>query len=123
LGVDVGAVEKSRIRLAREFAAQYDVITVLKSDNTVVALPDGIAYINTIGNSGLAKGGSGDLLSGLIASLCASGVAPGDSAVLGVYLHALAADLAAETTPKQCMTPTMVAQFLPVAVATLGAQQ
>lgn len=123
LGEEHAAVYRDRLRGARRFATQYGAVTVLKSDNTVIALPDGEAYICTLGNSGLSKGGSGDLLSGLIGSLCATGIEAGPAAVLGVYLHARAADLAAAELPQQCMTPSIVADYLPAALLELEGRE
>lgn len=113
------AVYDDRLRLARGFATHYGVVTVLKSDNTIVALPNGEAFINTIGNSGLAKAGSGDLLSGLIGSLCACGVRAEAAAMLGVYLHGRAANLAAQKIPQQAMTASIVAEYIPDAIVEL----
>ena len=92
IGKDVAAVEADRIGTARSFAAEYGVTVVLKGHHTVIASPSGLTYINTSGNSGLAKGGSGDVLAGVIGSLLAQGYPALDAAALGVYLHGKAAD-------------------------------
>ena len=91
-GKSVPEIQADRYRAATDFARTYGVVVVLKGAGTLIALPDGRVYINKTGNSGLAKGGSGDVLSGLIASLIAQGNAPSDAAAAGVYLHGLAAD-------------------------------
>ena len=91
-GKTVAEVQADRITLAKEFAAEYNAVTVLKGANTVIAAPTGETFINTTGNAGLAKGGSGDVLTGIIASLIAQGVDIFYGAVLGVYLHGQAAD-------------------------------
>ncbi len=93
IGKDVAYVEYDRVGVASSFAVENNCILVLKGKNTVIALLDGSVVINTTGNSGLAKGGSGDVLAGLIASLCAQGYSCADAAVLGVYLHGAAADI------------------------------
>lgn len=92
-------VQSDRISAAKRFAREYRVITVLKGVNTVIAAPTGEAFVNTTGNAGLAKGGSGDVLTGVIASLLAQGADPFYGTVLGVYLHGLAADKLAKTKP------------------------
>jgi ADP-dependent NAD(P)H-hydrate dehydratase / NAD(P)H-hydrate epimerase len=80
-----------------EFAKKYRVIIVLKGANTIITLPDGRSWFNTTGNPGMASGGSGDVLTGLIASLLAQAYEPADAAMLAVYIHGLAADIAVET--------------------------
>jgi len=116
-GTDAATVYQNRVRMAREYAVSNKVIVVLKSDNTVVALPNSDVYINTAGNSGLAKGGSGDLLSGVIGSLCAMDVPADKAALLGVYLHSRAADIATRYFPKHSITPSIVAGYISTAVA------
>jgi NAD(P)H-hydrate epimerase len=78
----------------RAFAAKYNCIVVLKGAHTSVAVPEGDVYFNSTGNPGMATGGSGDVLTGMIASLLAQGYDPADAAVAGVYLHGLAGDVA-----------------------------
>lgn len=80
---------------ARELAHEMRAIIVLKGSRTVIATPDKTIYLNQTGNHGLARGGSGDLLSGLITGLLAQGLQPVKAAIAGVYFHGLAADLAA----------------------------
>jgi len=92
---------------------------VLKGHRTVTASPEGNVLVNTTGNSGLAKGGSGDVLTGIIASLLAQGAAPVQAAALGVWLHGRAGDLAAEQLTEYGMTPEDVVKFLPEAFAEL----
>jgi len=85
-------IERDRVGVAREFAAEFNVILVLKGVPTVIARPDGFVYINSTGNSGLASGGSGDVLTGLIGGFLGQGLKPEEAAVCGVYLHGLIAD-------------------------------
>jgi len=108
-----------RVRAAREFAVAHGCILVLKGHRTVTASPEGNVLVNTTGNSGLAKGGSGDVLTGIIASLLAQGAAPVQAAALGVWLHGRAGDLAAEQLTEYGMTPEDVVKFLPEAFAEL----
>ena len=89
--------DSSDYRLMEEqiaFAAKYKCILVLKGAHTSVAMPEGTVYFNSTGNPGMATGGSGDVLTGMIASLLAQGYEPADAAVAGVYLHGLAGDVA-----------------------------
>ena len=78
-----------------KFSAKYGVILVLKSHHTSITLPDGRAFFNSTGNSGMATAGSGDVLTGVIVGLLAQGYLPADAALVGVYLHGLAGDRAA----------------------------
>ena len=88
-------VQSDRERTAQAFAKKYKVIVVLKGHHTVVASYDGSVYVNDTGNPGMASGGAGDVLTGMIAGLLGQRLAPFDAARLGVYLHGLAGDLAA----------------------------
>jgi NAD(P)H-hydrate epimerase len=95
MGVSPKFVQEDRIGNALKAAAAWNVVTLLKGARTVVAAPDGIVYINPTGNQGMATGGSGDVLTGIIASLIAQGLKPAHAAAAGAYLHGLAGDLAA----------------------------
>jgi hydroxyethylthiazole kinase-like uncharacterized protein yjeF len=86
-----------------EFARNHKVIVVLKGAYTGIAAPDGSYWFNTTGNPGMATGGSGDVLTGLITGLLAQGMDPLDAARYGVYLHGLAGDLAAGSLGQQAM--------------------
>lgn len=102
------------VSTAFDFAIKYRVVVALKTANTVVC--DGKSrriYINPTGNAGLAKGGSGDLLAGMIVSFAAQGMEPFEAAVAAVYLHGLAADAVAELSSKRGMLPTDVMNYLP----------
>ena len=85
-----------RLNKLSTFASLHQVYVVLKGAHTVIASPGGECYFNMTGNPGMAKGGSGDVLTGIIAALLASGHAPLDAALVGVYAHGLAGDYAAE---------------------------
>jgi len=94
-GITIPEVQANRLKVARGFAEQFGVTLVLKGARTLIAYPDGRVAVNTTGNPGMAKGGSGDLLTGLVAGLLAQFPANAGSAVeAAVYLHGLAADLA-----------------------------
>lgn len=85
----------SRLQLQREMARKLQSVIVLKGAYTSIALPNGSVSFNPTGNPGMATGGSGDVLTGLILGLLAQGLTPGDAAVAGVYIHGLAGDIAA----------------------------
>ena len=109
-----------RLELAREKAKELNLVIVLKSHHTVVALPGGMCYFNTTGNAGLAKGGSGDVLTGIITGLLAQSYPPHQAAILGVYLHGLAADRAVAALSQESLLATDVILFLSQAFRELG---
>ena len=90
-------IERHYITLARAFAKAHQVLLVLKGIPSVVALPDGTVYVNTIGNAGMGTGGMGDVLTGIIAGFISQGYSLQDGAVLGVYVHSHSADILSDT--------------------------
>ena len=112
-GKTVEAIQHDRIGAAKTFSKEYGCVTVLKGVNTVIAAPDGQTFINTTGNAGLAKGGSGDVLAGMIASLAAQGVELLYAAALGAYLHGFAADYLAKTKGLAGILPRDIPEILP----------
>ena len=92
----VKVIQKDRKKVAKEFANKYNVTLVLKGHHTVVASPGKKIYVNKTGNPGMASGGVGDVLTGVIASFLGQGLSSFDAAKLGVYMHGLAGDLAAK---------------------------
>ncbi|WP_444433884.1 NAD(P)H-hydrate dehydratase [Ruminococcus sp.] len=108
-------VNSSRENTAIDFAKKFGVVTVLKGAGTIIASPDGEVYINHTGNSGMATGGSGDVLSGIIGSLLAQGASPINAAAAGVFLHGTIGDLAAEKLGKISMLPTDMIDMIPTA--------
>lgn len=92
LNKEIPYVRKNKLDIARIFSRDYNVIVVLKGAGTIIASPEGNIYINPTGNPSLSSGGTGDVLTGIIASLLAQGLRPVDAARLGVYLHGMAAD-------------------------------
>lgn len=95
-GEPTGAIQADRLAAARSLAAQTGAVVVLKGAGTVTAAPDGEAWVNPTGNEGMASGGMGDVLAGMIGAFLAGGAAPLDAAVAGVFYHGRAADLAVE---------------------------
>lgn len=95
LGIKTEQVQNNRIEVALEAARKYNSVVILKGNRTVVCSPDGTTYINPNGNPGMATGGSGDVLTGVVAGLLGQGLPPLEAAAAGVYFHGLAGDLAA----------------------------
>jgi ADP-dependent NAD(P)H-hydrate dehydratase / NAD(P)H-hydrate epimerase len=114
-GLSIDCIEADRIAVAREFAMHYDVYLVLKGAGTVVAAPDGSIAINGSGNPGMASGGMGDVLTGIIASLIGQGYPVLEACRLGVFLHGHAADLVARDKGEIGITATDVLERLPYA--------
>lgn len=112
LGCTAAQVQKERLPLARDFAARTGTVTVLKGAGTVIAGAEGVA-INSTGNWGMAKGGSGDVLAGMTGSFAAQGMDAFDAAVLGVYLHGLAGDLCRKRFTARAMLPVDLPDMLP----------
>jgi len=83
-----------RLSKARKKAKEFKIIIILKSHHSAIVIPSGEVYFNSTGNSGMAKGGSGDVLTGIVCALLSQNYAAKDAAILGVYLHGLAADIA-----------------------------
>lgn len=104
-----------RHALQMEFSKQYKVYVVLKGAHTCMTSPDGTSYFNSTGNSGLAKGGSGDVLTGLITGLLAQGYSSFEASLIGVYVHGLAGDITKEEKGEVAMIPTDVVENIPSA--------
>ncbi|MDR1588704.1 MAG: NAD(P)H-hydrate dehydratase [Oscillospiraceae bacterium] len=102
-----------RLGAAVDFAVRYGCILVLKGYHTITALPDGCAYINTTGGPALAKGGSGDVLAGIILSLAGQGFPLKDAALSAVYLHGAAGDMCADRYGEYGVTATDIIEALP----------
>jgi ADP-dependent NAD(P)H-hydrate dehydratase / NAD(P)H-hydrate epimerase len=115
-GKTIKQIQSDRITAAREFSTEWKVITVLKGAGTIVSLPNGSVYVNATGNSGMATGGSGDVLTGVIAGLIGGGICPSDATVAGVYLHGLAGDLAAEKKGEHGITSKDILEWIPYAL-------
>ncbi|WP_339312489.1 NAD(P)H-hydrate dehydratase [Paenibacillus sp. FSL M7-0896] len=94
-GISTAEVQRDRIGIALSYAVQHGVILVLKGAHTVIATPEGQAYINITGHPGMGTGGAGDVLTGIISGLLAQGLEADQAAAFGVYLHGLAGERAA----------------------------
>ena len=114
------AVNENRAEIAADFAKEYGVVTVLKGSGTIIASPEGRVMINRTGNSGMATGGSGDVLAGMTGSLLAQGAKPFDAASAAVYLHGLSGDIAAEKLGRISMLPTDLIDEIPQAFRKCG---
>ncbi|MBS1175300.1 MAG: nnr [Burkholderiaceae bacterium] len=104
--------EDTRVQAQLTLAQTYNLIIVLKGANTCIALPDGHTFINTTGNAGMAKGGSGDALTGIILALLAQGYVAETAACIGVYVHGLAGDIAAQKLGQTAMLPSDLIECL-----------
>ena len=116
LGVAADAVQADRVAAARRVAARYGAVVALKGARTVIAEPGGKAWINPTGNPGMAAPGMGDVLAGAIAAHLARGIPPLEAALLGVFLHGLAGDLAVAARGPWGLLASEVADLLPAAV-------
>lgn len=114
-GLSIAEIEADRYRVAVEFAAEQDVVLLLKGARTVIAAPDGRVSINGSGNDGLASGGSGDVLTGLVGSLLAQGLEPFIAASLAAWLHGRAAELVASGQGVAGMAASDLLHQLPAA--------
>lgn len=111
----VEALEKNRIQSALDSAEELGCVVCFKGSPTIVASPDGRAYLNCTGNPILAQGGSGDLLAGIIGAFLAYGLPPLEAAACAVYIHGLAADLAAEKFGSRGVPASQIAELVPIA--------
>ena len=119
-GLETPEIQGNRLVAARRIAREVNGVCVLKGYRTIVADPQGRAFINPTGNPGMASGGMGDLLTGMIAAFVAQGCEPLEAAILGAYLHGLAADIALdEDETEPTLTAGAVAERLPDAFAAL----
>jgi hydroxyethylthiazole kinase-like uncharacterized protein yjeF len=115
-------VQDDRIGVAKAFATTYNCIVVLKGNRTVIATPDEKIYINPTGNPGMASGGVGDVLTGIIGGLMAQGLSPLDAALWGVYLHGMAGDLAVQTIGEISLIAGDIIDYIPRALTEVNAR-
>lgn len=117
-GLSTKEIQANRLQVTRDFAQNHRVHLVLKGAETVVCSPEGLQAINSTGNPGMATGGMGDVLSGIIGGFMAQGLSPWQAACLGVYVHGLAADRLAEGMSAGYLA-SEVADEVPYAIETL----
>jgi ADP-dependent NAD(P)H-hydrate dehydratase / NAD(P)H-hydrate epimerase len=115
-GLSTAAIQRGRLNVARTFAKEHGLILILKGDRTIVARPNGEAWVNTTGNPGMATGGTGDILTGIIAGMLAQNPKREFESVLAaVYLHGLAGDVARESMGEHSLVATDLLKTLPEA--------
>src|SRR4029077_1169033 len=115
-GLTIAAVQRDRLNVARTFAREHELIVVLKGHRTLIAQPDGTVWVNTTGNPGMATGGTGDILTGMIAGLIAQNPDHiADAAIAAVHLHGLAGDVARESMGEHSLVATDLLAGLPEA--------
>lgn len=102
-----------RLSKARTFAERYSIVLILKGFHTIISTPNGDQFFNTTGNPGMATAGSGDVLTGLLLALLAQGYTPITTALLGVYIHGLAGDMAIENSDSSLSMQSLIASDLP----------
>jgi NAD(P)H-hydrate epimerase len=120
LGVPAADVQRDRVGAARAFATTHRVHLVLKGSVSVIADPAGRVILNPTGNPGMASGGTGDVLTGIVGAFLARGLAPGDALTSAVYLHGLAGDVAADRVGEESLIARDVVAALPEAFRRLG---
>ena len=119
MGTSVADVQRDRVAAARAVASGYGVHVVLKGATTVIAAADGRVFLNPTGNPGMASGGTGDVLTGMVGALLAREMAPADALVAAVYLHGLAGDLAAARLGEESLIASDLIDALADAFAAL----
>lgn len=113
IGLKKEFIHNNRKKVAKEFAKKYNIILVLKGHRTVVADPKGKIYVNKTGNPGMASGGVGDVLTGIIAGFLGQGLSGFDAACFGVYAHGLAGDIAVKEKGQLSLKATDLLDKLP----------
>jgi NAD(P)H-hydrate epimerase len=112
-GLSIAEIQKNRVEVARNFALDHELIVVLKGHRTLIAAPDGTVWVNTTGNPGMATGGTGDVLTGLVAGLLAQHPQHAlEATALAVYLHGLAGDLVSQALGENSLVATDLVGFL-----------
>lgn len=119
-GIPLNEILENPLGIAKSFAEEYGVVTVLKGARTVIASPDGTARINITGNSALAKAGSGDVLTGIIAALIAQGMDVFDAAAVGCHIHGKAGEMASEALSEYGVTASDVIGYIPKVIKEIG---
>ncbi len=117
VGCTTADVQKDRLGIARKFACQHDLIVVLKGHRTLVVRPDGEAWVNTTGNPGMSTGGTGDILTGMVAGMVAQHAKdPLPAVIAAVHLHGLAGDVMCDSVGELSLVATDLLMGLPEAI-------
>ena len=116
MGYDIKDIVANRIQCAMDSAKELDCIVLLKGHQTVIAVPNGKVFVNTTGNSALAKAGTGDILTGMIAGFCAQGLPLEHAACAAAYIHGLAGELAAKSLTEYCVLASDLMHYIPTAM-------
>ncbi len=123
-GLSIAEIQANRLEVARNFASEHELIVVLKGHRTLIAAPDGTVWVNPTGNPGMATGGTGDILTGMVAGLIAQHPQDAlEATTLAVYLHGLAGDLARDSVGENSLVATDLVRFLPQAFAEIRKQK
>jgi NAD(P)H-hydrate epimerase len=115
-GKSISEIQSNRIKIAKDYSFKWNVIIVLKGNNTIIALPNGEIFINDTGNNGMATAGSGDVLTGIIISIIGQGKTPKEAALIGTYLHGLAGDYASKELTKYSVMAKDIINNIPNAI-------
>jgi len=107
--------DEEKLARVKGFAQEHQLIVLIKGAHTAIICPDGTVYFNSTGNPGMATAGSGDTLTGILVGLLAQGMSSSDAAILGVYIHGYAADLAANELSEIAMLASDITAYLPKA--------
>jgi hydroxyethylthiazole kinase-like uncharacterized protein yjeF len=123
-GLSIAEIQANRLEVARNFAREHELIVVLKGHRTLIAAPDGTVWVNSTGNPGMATGGTGDVLTGMVAGLIAQHPQHAlEATALAVYLHGLAGDLASESVGENSLVATDLVRFLSQAFSEMRKQK
>ncbi len=120
IGLSSKAIQDDRIETSRNFAIEYGVYLVLKGSRSIIAQPDGNLHINPSGNPGMASGGTGDVLTGMIGGLVCQGFPAASAAIAATYVHGLAGDLAAEERGEMALIATDILEKIPHVLREMG---
>ncbi len=115
MGLDIAYIEDNRIQVSREFCEEIGAVLLLKGHHSIVTAPSLTQYINNTGNSGMASGGSGDVLAGIVGAFAARGIDASATAAAAAYIHGLAGDIAMERCGMESMTAMDLLECLPEA--------
>jgi ADP-dependent NAD(P)H-hydrate dehydratase / NAD(P)H-hydrate epimerase len=117
-GLSIAEIQANRLEVARKFAREHQIVVVLKGHRTLIASPDGTVWVNPTGNPGMATGGTGDILTGMVAGIIAQHPRQAfEATALAVYLHGLAGDIAAQYFGEGSLVATDLVRYLPEAFA------